>query len=193
MSYVDVEEQRTATLEENLIASLHRPQEIPNTFNRKIPMCMICSMEESIARKVVGVVNRNGRKFARRTKFLAKCADQNCNVIAHSCCPQGTKMSTLPQFNGMSCFEIAHHPVCKSLFTEIYRQGKNYVRCIPTHRVALDIANVYKQTLPRRSSRGRPATAAAATTTQTPINTDFTTPEAQKKNLQDQKELLQKK
>ena len=185
MSYVDRDEQTPATLEQNVIASLHRPEEIPTRFNRKIPMCMICSMEESIARKVLGSANRHGRKFARRSKFLAKCADPNCNVIAHTCCPQGTKINSLPMFNGMNCFQIAHHPVSASLFTEINRQGKNYVRCIPTHRVALDIANVYKETLPRRSSRGRPSTVATPSPTvptaptAPATNSDFTTPESQ--------------
>ena len=56
------------------------------------------------------------------------------------------------------------------------------------HRIAIDIGNVYKETLPRRSSRGRPTTAAAATTAATTTtataghpNEDFTTPEAQKR------------
>ena len=61
------------------------------------------------------------------------------------------------------------------------------MRLIPTHRIAIDIGNVYKETLPRRI-RGRPTTAAAtatATTTTTATvghtNEDFTTPEAQKR------------
>ena len=54
MSYVNIDEQKIASPEQNLIASLHRPGEIPTSFKRKIPMCMVYSMEESIARKVVG-------------------------------------------------------------------------------------------------------------------------------------------
>ena len=103
-------------------------------------------MEESIARKVVGSVNRHRKKFARRSKFWASCVDPNCNVIANICCPYGTKVSTLPQFNGLSCFQIVHQPECKSLFMEIERQGKNYVRFTPTHWIAIDIGNVYEET-----------------------------------------------
>ena len=151
-------------------------------------MYMICSMEESIARKVHGSVNRHGRKFARRSKFLASCADPNFNVIAHTFCPRGTKMSTLSQFNGLSCFQIAHQPECKSLFVEIERQGKNYVRSITTHQIAINIGNVYKETVPRRSSQGRPTAAAAigmvtttATVTVGRTNEDFITPRSKKR------------
>ena len=49
---------KTASLGQNLIASLHRPEEIPTGFKRKILMCTICSMEESTARNMVGSVEK---------------------------------------------------------------------------------------------------------------------------------------
>ena len=58
MSYVDIDEQKTVSLEQNLIASLLRPGEIPTGFKRKILMCTICSMEESTARNMVGSVEK---------------------------------------------------------------------------------------------------------------------------------------
>ena len=187
MSYVDKDEQKPATLEQNVNpSSLHRPQEIPSSFNSRIkPMCMICSMEESIERKVSGSVNRNGRKFARRTKFLAKCAHPNCNVIAHTCCPQGTKMSTLPQFNGMNCFEIAHmlgafQPIALHL---IFQMSTN--KPYQEEAVADDLLLQQQQ---QQTWKDKQQQQHKHQQTQTSQHL-----KPKKENLQDQKELLQKK
>jgi len=57
----------------------------------------------------------------------------------------------------MSCFDIAHSQECQNLFTTISRNGKDYIRTIPSHKVVQDLEELYQQDLPRRSSRGRPA------------------------------------
>jgi len=56
----------------------------------------------------------------------------------------------------MSCFDIAHSKECQNLFTTICRNGKEYIRTIPSHKVVQDLEELYQQDLPRRSSRGRP-------------------------------------
>jgi len=59
-------------------------------------------------------------------------------------------------FKGMSWFEIAHSKECQNLFTTIFRNGKEYIRTIPWHKVVQDLKELYEQYLPRRSSRGQP-------------------------------------
>ena len=55
------------------------------------------------------------------------------------------------------------------------------------HWIEIDIGNVYKETLPRRSSQGRPTAAATtgmvttATATAGRTNEDFDTPESKKR------------
>lgn len=157
MTYVDVDEMKCIPIVENPVSS-HKPLSIPTEYtDRSIPTCIICSMEESVAHRVLGNANRNARKYARRKNFLAICADPYCKISAHVCCPEGTKLSTLPQFKGMSCFDIAHSQECQSLFTRIEREGKTYFRSVLIHKVIGDLKQVYSQSLPRRSNRGRPA------------------------------------
>ena len=160
MTYVDVDEMKCIPIVENPVSS-HKPSSIPIDYtDRSIPTCIVCSMEESVAHRVLGSENRNARKYARRKNFLAICADPYCKISAHVCCPEGTKLSTLPQFKGMSCFDIAHSQECQSLFTRIERGGKTYFRSKLIHKVIGDLKQVYSQSLPRRSNRGRPAVTA---------------------------------
>lgn len=160
MTYVDVDEMKCIPIIENRVSS-HKPSSIPIDYtDRSITTCIVCSMEESVAHRVLGSENKNARKYARRKNFLAICADPYCKISAHVCCPEGTKLSTLPQFKGMSCFDIAHSQECQSLFTRIERGGKTYFRSKLIHKVIGDLKQVYSQSLPRRSNRGRPAVTA---------------------------------
>jgi len=62
----------------------------------------------------------------------------------------------LPMFKGMPCFDIAHSKECQNLFTTVFRNGKEYIRSIPLHKVVQDLEELYEKYLPRRSSCGRP-------------------------------------
>ena len=73
--------------------------------------------------------------------------------MAHAVIPEETKVSSIACFEGMTCFEIAHHPRCKDLFTNIMRKGKMYCRTIPSHAVVHEVKELYKADLPRRSGR----------------------------------------
>ena len=113
--------------ERQILSESHVP--IPISSNRtktdmKAPTCMICSMEEGIQRNVFEDSRKKARKYSRRTSHLATCKDRNCNIICYTACPIEAKISTLPQFRGMSCFEIAHHEDCKKLFVEVERNGR---------------------------------------------------------------------
>lgn len=158
MSYVDVDELKHPTCTNVHNAStLHRPGVLAHSNNPDIrPTCAICNMEESVLRKIFNVENKKGRKYSRRQKYLATCTHPDCKISAHVCCPDGTKTSLLPMFRGMSCFDIAHSQECQNMFTTISRNGKDYIRTVPSHKVAKDLEELYQQDLPRRSSRGRP-------------------------------------
>ena len=94
--------------------------------------------------------------------------------MAHVCAPEENKLKTLPQFRGMSCFDIAHHPECSSMFTVIQQGNKSHLRCLPTHNISYQLQEKYKELLPRRSSRGRPGRSEQAYRTPESTNTDGT-------------------
>jgi len=107
--------------------------------------------------------NIRKRKFARRKTNLASCSDPNCMVIAHTLCPVGTRMNTLPQFAGMNCFEIAHTREASTLFTKIQQNNMEYLRALPLHSICKQLTNAYEndeeveqtENIAKRS-RGRP-------------------------------------
>ena len=80
---------------------------------------------------------------------------QDCNIHAHACVSDESKVAQLPYFQGLTCFEIAHHPRCKGLFTKIERKGKNYSRTVPSHSIVQEVKELYQSTMPRRSVRDR--------------------------------------
>ena len=105
----------------------------------KRPVCMICSMEESLRNKLFSCcpVESKHRKQSRRVKFLAKCTNPFCDVVAHTCNPEESKISKLSTFQGLSCFEIAHTNKCNGIFHKIQRKGHHYMRTIPSHMFRL--------------------------------------------------------
>ena len=113
------------------------------TTNR--PLCMICSMEEMAKAQVLKLPRgqARNRKVARRSKYLVKCMHENCDIVAHATCPNEFKLSKITYFSGLTCFDIAHHPKCKDLFTKIQRKGQFYCRTIPSHPVVQDIKEMY--------------------------------------------------
>ena len=147
----------------------HSPMPIPRNHDMKSPTCMICSMEEGILRRVLKSGNTKARHFSRRKKHLAICSDPNCNILCHSTQPDESKIRRIPEYAGLSCFEIAHHPDCADLFIEISRKGKMYTRSVSKHPMTSKIAKIYETQLPRRSGRkrGRPKIGDIVTPNQT--------------------------
>ena len=127
------------------------------TEQKKRPLCMICSMDEMARAQVLklSATKARNRKFSRRSKYIVKCKHLNCNIVAHAAIPEDAKVSSLPCFGGMTCFEIAHHPRCTDLFANIQRRGKYYCRTIPSHEVVQEVKELYQSDLPRRTTRIR--------------------------------------
>ena len=132
MNNVEPDEKTARTIQQNQAYTDHQACFIPKDCRKKEPHCIICSIEESVWRKVIEKNNRKGRSYLRRTKFLAMCSNAVFQIIAHTCPPATTKMSSLPQFLRMNCFKIAQSDVRKVLFccvregwTQIF-QNKTY-------------------------------------------------------------------
>eukprot|EP00957_Ditylum_brightwellii_P069395 5267836-Ditylum_brightwellii.AAC.1 len=113
----------------------HSPPHVPQDYFIKRPQHVICSMEESVMRKIQRIKNKCGGDFARRKTHLVKCSMTHCPIIAHTCAPTESQTTCLPEFLGMPCFEIAHNPLGKDLFCTIERGGILYRRMYPTHTV----------------------------------------------------------
>ena len=85
------------------------------------------------------------------------CSKANCKIIAYTCAPDRTKLGMMPRFLGMSCFEIAHTPDAQNLFTCIHRNGKSYLRSIPSHPICEELTKAYIQDIPRQPHRLQPS------------------------------------
>ena len=164
MTYLDGEEVKI--IEMQSYTASHIPMPIPTDKENKMkaPTCMICSMEEGVKYATLDTRHKNQRSYSRRTSHLSVCADPNCNIICHSCCPDESRVNQLPQFKGMSCFEIAHHEQCRNLFVEVERKGQKYTRSIRKHNIIKLVANLYRkdidnmetEVVPKKKRRGRP-------------------------------------
>ena len=64
---------------------------------------------------------------------------------------RNAKVACLPYFEGLTCFQIAHHPRCKDLFSIIKRKGKSHCRTIPSYSIVQEVKDLYLSDLPRRS------------------------------------------
>ena len=129
------------------------------SFKFNHPTCIVCSTEEGVMRKMLDLPDRSARSFSRRKKNLAVCTHENCNIVAHLACPAESRMKQLPQFKGLSCFQIAHHPDCNNLYYNCVRNGHTYIRSSNNHPILEKIKNLYAGDVPRRSkrsNRGRP-------------------------------------
>jgi hypothetical protein len=105
----------------------HNPCEVPKGFRA---MCCVCRLEEgfqSIFRKEKRVtelaniletspdaVSNSGVYSVRN---LAGCSNETCSLHAHSICVASNNfIFKHPQLVGLTCFDIAHHPIAQGLW-----------------------------------------------------------------------------
>ena len=157
MTYIDsIEDVKVQRTNERNV-NIHHPIVMPKNYRSKASTCMICSMEEGIMQSILKT--DKGRKHARRRTHLAVCSDPNCDIICHMCCQEESRMRQIPQFAGLTCFEICHHEDCKDLFVHVPRNNMTYTRSLRNHPVRTLVKELYEADLPRRSersARGRP-------------------------------------
>ena len=73
-------------------------------------------------------------------------------------------MNQLPQFRGISCFEISHHKQYHNFFVQVEQKGKKYTRSIQNHNITKQVADLYMKdkrnmetgVVPKNKRRGRP-------------------------------------
>ena len=106
--------------------------------------------------KKIRIKKGNSRIFSKRKQYLAHCADDNCKITAHTCTPKESKINAIPEFAGMSCSDITHHPKCKHLFTIVTRKRKEYSKSIKSHQVIKDLENIYTTQPIIMQTGGRP-------------------------------------
>ena len=166
MSYVDRHEDgvNDGSMSNNRTLKKYMDGHYPKSyfeFDKKYivnrPVCMICSMEESVRANVMkfSYNKTKSRKFSRRVKYLGKCMCVNCDIVAHTCQPLEAKIGQIPGFEGLTCFEIAHTLECKGLFNKIPRNDSFYCRTIPSHSIVRQVTDIYEAEQPRRSKRER--------------------------------------
>ena len=81
----------------------------------------------------------------KEKNHLSLYSNENCDIIAHTCAPIESRLSSLPCFYKMSCFEIVHTKEASNLFTTIERNGKTYSRVKPKHSICEDLAKLYRK------------------------------------------------
>ena len=95
--------------------------------------------------------------FAKRRGSLALCNCPHCLITAHATPQEGTKISSIPYFKGMSCFQIAHSIEAQDLFTIIERKGYKHLRAKPKHFIWDDLKEQYEKDQPRQLQLQEPA------------------------------------
>ena len=88
----------------------HVPQS--NNKNRERRRCVVCQLEVNICEEV----NESGLRNAA----VGKCGSPGCIIAAHTTVQTigHRKIGTFPQFFGLTCFQIAHHPTTVGLWKQ---------------------------------------------------------------------------
>ena len=147
MTFADYED--IGIEDRRIFSESHVPIPIPKEKDQresgmKVPRFMVCSMEEGVQRNVFDDDRKKTRKYSRRMSHLSICKDKNCNIICHTCCLKEAKISSLPQFRRINCFEIAHHEECRNLFVEVDMNGKKYTRSVRKHPIVMQLKKYYE-------------------------------------------------
>lgn len=89
--------------------------------------CAVCKLEEKW-RKEDGKKDMYG-KNSRCQQYLALCSKACCLIPAHTIAVEHErKLFKMEGLEGLSCFEIAHSPVCKGLWRTSTKAGKTTTR-----------------------------------------------------------------
>ena len=113
----------------NSLAKLegHNPGSVPSGFRVK---CCVCRLEEgfqSIFKKedreaeLSDIMDTTRDSITNRgscsLRNMASCSNPNCSLFAHSICVASNNLVFKhPQLIGLTCFEIAHHPIANGLW-----------------------------------------------------------------------------
>jgi hypothetical protein len=118
--------------EEELAASAsklhgHNPGSVPSGFRGMFCVCHLEEGFQSIFRKekrvteLANILETSPDAIANSGLYsvrnLAGCSNKQCSLHAHSICVAGNIfIFKHPQLVGLTCFEIAHHPIAEGLW-----------------------------------------------------------------------------
>jgi hypothetical protein len=105
----------------------HHPGAVPSGFRVK---CCVCRLEdgfESIFKKedreaeLADILETTPDALGNRglcsLRNMASCSNPNCSLFAHSICVASNNfVFKHPQLIGLTCFEIAHHPIADGMW-----------------------------------------------------------------------------
>jgi hypothetical protein len=121
---------------------LHTPHQPLEVSNNKRNYCKICSLENDF-RAMWFMKGSKGNGGFRTQKDLRYCAA--CKIYAHDIKRNSSNdllIFDIPQFHGLSCFEIAHHELCNGLFN-ISKGKKKYTTVDKKHHIYSMLMDLY--------------------------------------------------
>jgi hypothetical protein len=181
ISFVDdrSDEKQSATSESNMIDMIvrgHRPVEIGKPESRK--NCCVCRIETNIVKQLEmkkkkkllehptsSLRDQLGWQIdlgatARVQKSLCECSFPECTLVSHVVRSSTNKrlIFTLPEFEGMSCFEIAHALHADGMF-KCQPNGTQKVGVRTGHPIWLKLREMYglreKKRTPKKNNKMR--------------------------------------
>jgi hypothetical protein len=116
-SAVDFVSEQQLSNKTALIIAGHQPQSIP----RKVKiMCCVCNLEQQFCKALVSddTFNSPEEKGTWSIRNIVACTNISCCQHFH-CAPVNSNnyIFQMKQFNGMTCFEIAHHKSTEGLWS----------------------------------------------------------------------------
>ena len=95
--------------------------------NKSRSRCMVCRLELSM-----------DKTFSQKglARGVADCSEQDCPIHAHNTLvPEaGRQIHNFPEFQGMTCFQIAHSHEARGLWN-LYPEGKQTVNPVKSHHI----------------------------------------------------------
>ncbi len=123
-----------------------------NDKNRR-PLCCVCKLEENWQTKTDNVKDEQGKNI-RSQKYLCKC--QNCasKLLAYNILvDHDLKIFMFPEFENMSCFEMAHSTVYRGLFCPMNKSDDHMSYSVATsHPLYLHLRAIFYLLLKRQKN-----------------------------------------
>ena len=108
-SVVDFVSEQQLSNRTSMIIAGHQPQSIPSKVK---VMCCVCNFERLFRKALANkdTVNGSEEKGTWSVRHIVACTNESCRQHYH-CVPvnRNNYIFQIPQFKGMTCFEIAHH------------------------------------------------------------------------------------
>ena len=140
--FVTIEVPRArASIAANAGQGIHVPIQNRHSGRKR---CFVCQLEVGTSQ-----INESGN----RNNGVCVCGNEDCFISAHNYIPRDNqrKIRHLPQFENLTCFEIAHHPASAGL----WKFASNGYRRCPSHPLVRKLKSLHGLTPTLRRERRR--------------------------------------